>query len=89
MTRPVLVEGGDAGGEPLDRVAEASGLVLVGVPREVIEVALAHAIENKVEAAYRCGDLFDRRRALMDEWAKLCARGKAMGGSLVVLMQRS
>jgi len=39
-------------------------------PNEVAEMALAHAISNKVEAAYRRGDLFDKRRALMDDWAK-------------------
>jgi integrase len=37
--------------------------------REVAEMALAHAIGNEVEAAYRRGDLFDKRRRLMDEWA--------------------
>lgn len=38
-------------------------------PREVAEMALAHAIGNKVEAAYRRGDLFDKRKQLMQEWA--------------------
>jgi integrase len=38
-------------------------------PRDVAEMALAHAIENKVEAAYRRGDLFEKRRAMMQEWA--------------------
>lgn len=38
-------------------------------PREVAEMALAHTIENKVEAAYRRGDLLERRRELMTEWA--------------------
>lgn len=42
-------------------------------PREVAEMALAHTIENKVEAAYRRGDLFDKRRALMRDWASYCA----------------
>ena len=36
-------------------------------------MALAHAIENKVEAAYRRGDLFLKRKVLMDEWALYCA----------------
>lgn len=36
---------------------------------EVSEMALAHAVGDKVEAAYRRGDLFDKRRLLMDEWA--------------------
>jgi integrase len=38
-------------------------------PREVAELALAHVIENKVEAAYRRGDLLQKRRQLMSEWA--------------------
>jgi integrase len=37
-------------------------------PREVAEMALAHAIGNKVEAAYRRGDLFDKRKQLMQDW---------------------
>ncbi|GAN61546.1 phage integrase [Acetobacter cibinongensis] len=41
-------------------------------PREVAEMALAHAIENKVEAAYRRTDLLDQRRPLMEAWAEQC-----------------
>jgi integrase len=41
-------------------------------PREVVEMALAHAAENKVEAAYRRGDLFEKRRMLMESWAGFC-----------------
>jgi len=39
-------------------------------PREVAEMALAHTVGNAVEAAYRRGDLFEKRRSMMDEWAK-------------------
>ena len=39
---------------------------------DVIEMALAHAIGDKVEAAYRRGDLFEKRRSLMDAWAAFC-----------------
>ena len=42
-------------------------------PREVIEVALAHVVRNRVEAAYRRTDLFERRRRLMDDWAAYLA----------------
>lgn len=38
-------------------------------PREVIEHALAHQLKNKAEAAYARGDLFEKRRRLMKEWA--------------------
>ena len=43
-------------------------------PQHVAEMALAHAIGNKVEAAYRRGDLFEKRVRLMDDWAGWCAR---------------
>lgn len=39
-------------------------------PREVAEMALAHTIDNKVEAAYRRGDLLAKRARMMEEWAK-------------------
>jgi len=39
-------------------------------PNLVVEMALGHAIDSKVEAAYRRGDLFEKRRALMDEWSR-------------------
>jgi integrase len=42
------------------------------VPREVAEMALAHTVENRVEAAYRRGDLFEKRRDLMERWAAFC-----------------
>jgi integrase len=48
-------------------------------PREVTEMALAHTIGDKVEAAYRRGDLFDKRRLLMTEWARHCGRVEQPG----------
>lgn len=41
-------------------------------PREVAEMALAHAIGDKVEAAYRRGDLIEKRRQLMEDWGEHC-----------------
>ena len=41
-------------------------------PAEVAEMALAHAVADAVERAYRRGDLFDKRRQLMDAWARFC-----------------
>ena len=49
---------------------------------EVCEMALAHVIANKAEAAYRRGDLFDKRRRLMADWATYCASGAARGGKV-------
>ena len=43
-------------------------------PREVAEAALAHVVQNRVEAAYRRTDLFERRRRLMEDWAGYLAR---------------
>ena len=49
-------------------------------------MALAHAIPNAVEAAYRRGDLFEKRRKLMDAWAAYC--GKVEIGKLASLAHR-
>jgi hypothetical protein len=46
-------------------------------------MALAHTVENKVERAYRRGDLFDKRRNLMEAWAGFCEAPRA--GSVVSL----
>lgn len=50
-------------------------------PREVAEMALAHTVSDKVEAAYRRGDLFDKRRLLMEEWVRFCASKPEAAGS--------
>jgi integrase len=54
-------------------------------PREVCEMALAHSIPNKVEAAYRRGDLLEKRARLMDDWARYCDIPAAGGASVVPL----
>jgi integrase len=48
-----------------------------GYAREVAEAALAHALGDRVEAAYRRGDLLEKRRRLMDDWATFCERSAA------------
>ncbi len=60
-----------------DWSAECTGYAL-----EVAEMALAHTIESKVERAYRRGDLFDKRRRLMDDWATYCATIPAAGANV-------
>jgi integrase len=57
-----------------------------GFPSEVAEMALAHTVSDKVEAAYRRGDLFQKRRQLMDAWARHCSNVKA-GATVVALHQ--
>jgi integrase len=44
-----------------------------GFAAEIAEMALAHSIGDKVETAYRRGDLFGKRRQIMDAWAKFCS----------------
>ena len=56
-------------------------------PSEVVEMALAHAVGDKVEAAYRRGDLFEKRRRLMAEWASYC-NAPAEGGRNKVIPMR-
>ena len=53
---------------------------------EVCEAALAHVIRNKAEAAYRRGDLLEKRRKLMDAWANYCESGSR--GKIVPLVAR-
>jgi integrase len=57
-------------------------------PQEVREQALAHVIPNKVEAAYRRGDLFDKRRRLMDAWAAFCTTSPVEHGKVISLQGR-
>ena len=54
-----------------------------GYPAEVREMALAHAIGNDTEAAYRRGDLFDKRRMLMTDWARFLNTPPVEGGNVV------
>jgi integrase len=41
-------------------------------PKEMMDIALAHTVSDKVEAAYRRGDMFDKRRQLMADWQAYC-----------------
>jgi integrase len=52
-------------------------------PSEVAELALAHTVGNKVEAAYRRTDMFDRRRRLMGDWANFCDGKSTMGAEVI------
>ncbi len=53
-------------------------------PREVCEMALAHAIGDRVEVAYRRGDLFEKRRRMMADWGNFCER-PVIDGKVVAL----
>ena len=56
-------------------------------PNHVVEQALAHAIANGVEAAYRRGDLFEKRRQLMQDWAEYCSKPDTANGVVLPLWQ--
>jgi integrase len=55
---------------------------------EVAEMALAHVVDDKVEAAYRRGDLLQKRRHLADAWAKFCTTAPVTAGERVVTLRR-
>jgi integrase len=54
-----------------------------GTPREVAEAALAHVLGSKTEVADARGDMFDKRRGLMDEWAGFCGRPSANSADVI------
>lgn len=53
-------------------------------PRDLAEKALAHTLESKVEAAYQRGDMFERRRVMMETWAGFLARVETKGGVIAL-----
>lgn len=57
-------------------------------PSEVAEMALAHAVGDKVEAAYRRGDLFEKRRKIMDAWADNCDTIHEAGADKIVPLRK-
>ena len=58
-----------------------------GYAHEVCEMALAHSIGNKAEAAYRRGDMFDKRRRLMSDWANYCSCDGLVGATVVSIRE--
>jgi integrase len=54
----------------------------------VAEAALAHVVGDKVEAAYRRGDLFEKRRRLMNAWATFCTTPAAEHGKVINMRKR-
>jgi integrase len=55
-------------------------------PRELVEAALAHVLDDKTEAAYQRGDMLEKRRRLMDAWAEFCGK-RVPTGAVVNLRQ--
>lgn len=61
---------------------------LTAYPSELAEMALAHTIKNKVEAAYRRGDLLEKRALLMADWARYCAKPMPAAAEVLPLKGR-
>jgi integrase len=53
--------------------------------RDVVEMSLAHTVRDKTEAAYRRGDALEKRRRLMEEWARYCSSPAQTSGEVVLL----
>ena len=56
-----------------------------GYANHVVEMALAHAVDDEVEAAYRRGELLDKRRRLMRDWARYCESNRAPASNIVAM----
>ena len=58
-------------------------------PNELCEIALAHAVSDKVEAAYRRGDMMEKRRRLMADWADYCEGAPAVADNVTPIRGRA
>ena len=58
-------------------------------PNHVVEMALSHAVGDKVEAAYRRGDLLAKRKQLAEAWSRYCSAPPAATGKTVIPLRRS
>ena len=58
-------------------------------PREVIEHALAHKLKDKAEAAYQRGDMFEKRKGLMEDWARYCGTVRTASADNVVSIRKA
>jgi integrase len=58
-------------------------------PADMAEKALAHTLSNAVEAAYRRGDMLEKRRAMMETWSQFLATPRATGSSVVAIKRRA
>ena len=56
-------------------------------PNEMVEMALAHTVSDKTEAAYRRGDMLDKRRRLMRDWAAYCGTAQRAAGNVIPMRE--
>ena len=61
---------------------------MTNYPGALAEAALAHTIKDKTEAAYQRGDMFKKRRKLMDAWLAYCTKGEK-GADVVPIMKKA
>ena len=54
-------------------------------PPDVVEEAMGHLVGNRVERAYNRGEMIDKRRRLMEQWAQFCATPPAVSAEVVAL----
>jgi len=57
-------------------------------PSEVREMALAHTVSDKVEAAYRRGQMLEKRRQLAEAWARFCSAPSTKAGNVIAIAER-
>jgi integrase len=62
---------------------------MTNFPGSVAEAALGHIVGDKVEAAYRRGDLFDKRRLLMSAWGEFCTTLPTEGANVIPINERA
>jgi hypothetical protein len=62
---------------------------MTAYPNEMCEIALAHTVSDKTEAAYRRGDMMERRRRLMADWAAYCQRPLTDIGNVVPIRENA
>jgi integrase len=56
-------------------------------PNELCEIALAHVVSDKTEAAYRRGDMMEKRRRLMTDWAEYCSQPPAKRDNIISIRE--
>ena len=59
------------------------------IQNEIVEASLAHTIGGKVEQAYRRGDMFEKRRRLMQQWATFCSSPPVVNTPKIVPLRGS
>ena len=60
---------------------------MTSYPSEMAEIALAHIVSDKTEAAYRRGDMMEKRRRLMEDWASYCEREDSADSKVIPIRE--